>query len=137
GYQSTTSGRHILVVDDNVINQRLICSILEKHGHKVSVAARGDEALNLVSRNRFDAVLMDIQMPVMDGLEATVRIRGEEKNSNTHVPIIGMTAHATASIRTRCLEAGMDEYISKPFQVDQFLKILESIQGKQISAISA
>ncbi len=137
GYQSTTSGRHILVVDDNVINQRLICSILEKHGHKVSVAARGDEALNLVTRNRFDAVLMDIQMPVMDGLEATVRIRGEEKNSNTHVPIIGMTAHATASIRTKCLEAGMDDYISKPFQVDQFLKILESIQGKQISAISA
>lgn len=136
-YQSTVSGRHILVVDDNVINQRLICSILEKHGHRVSVAARGDEALNLVSRNRFDAVLMDIQMPVMDGLEATVRIRAEEKDSNSHIPIIGMTAHATANVRTKCLEAGMDEYISKPFQIDQFLKILESIQGKDISAISA
>jgi signal transduction histidine kinase/ActR/RegA family two-component response regulator len=136
-YQSTTAGRHILVVDDNVINQRLICSILEKHGHTVSVAARGDEALNLVTRKRFDAILMDIQMPVMDGLEATVRIRAEEKNTNTHVPIIGMTAHATANIRTKCLEAGMDEYISKPFQVDEFLKILEAIQGKHVSAISA
>ncbi len=137
GYQSTSGGCHILVVDDNVINQRLICSILEKHGHKVSIAARGDEALNLFNRIRFDAILMDIQMPVMDGLEATVRIRAEEKNLNTHIPIIGMTAHATASIRTRCLEAGMDEYISKPFQVDQFLKILEAIQGNPISAISA
>lgn len=136
-YQSTTTGRHILVVDDNLINQRLICSILEKHGHKVTVAARGDEALNLFTRNRFDAILMDIQMPVMDGLEATVRIRNEEQDSKTHIPIIGMTAHATANIRKKCLEAGMDEYISKPFQVDQFLKILESIQGKQISAISA
>jgi len=136
-YHSTISGRHILVVDDNVINQRLICSILEKHGHRVTVAARGDEALNLFSRNRFDAILMDIQMPVMDGLEATVRIRSEEQESKTHIPIIGMTAHATANIRQKCLEAGMDEYISKPFQVDQFLKILESIQGKQISAISA
>lgn len=136
-YQSTTTGRHILVVDDNVINQRLICSILEKHGHRVTVAGRGDEALNLYSRNQFDAILMDIQMPVMDGLEATVRIRTEEKDSNTHIPIIGMTAHATANIRKKCLEAGMDEYISKPFQVDQFLKILESIQGNQMSAISA
>jgi signal transduction histidine kinase/ActR/RegA family two-component response regulator len=136
-YQSTTTGLHILVVDDNVINQRLICSILEKHGHSVTLAARGDEALNLYGRNRFDAILMDIQMPVMDGLEATVRIRSEEQDSKTHVPIIGMTAHATANIRKKCLDAGMDEYISKPFQVDQFLKILESIQGKQISAISA
>lgn len=136
-YQSTITGRHILVVDDNVINQRLICSILEKHGHTVTLAARGDEALNLYSRNRFDAILMDIQMPVMDGLEATVRIRVEEQDTKTHIPIIGMTAHATANIRQKCLEAGMDEYISKPFQVDQFLKILESIQGKQISAISA
>jgi signal transduction histidine kinase/ActR/RegA family two-component response regulator/streptogramin lyase len=136
-YEATTSGRHILVVDDNVINQRLICSILEKHGHRVTVAARGDEALNLSSKNRFDAILMDIQMPVMDGLEATIRIRAEEQESKMHVPIIGMTAHATANIRQKCLEAGMDEYISKPFQVDQFLKILEAIQGKQISAISA
>jgi two-component system, sensor histidine kinase and response regulator len=120
-----------------VINQRLICSILEKHGHRVTVAARGDEALNLFGRNQFDAILMDLQMPVMDGLEATVRIRSEEQELKTHVPIIGMTAHATANIRKKCLEAGMDEYISKPFQVDQFLKILESIQGKQISAISA
>lgn len=136
-YQSTITGRHILVVDDNVINQRLICSILEKHGHTVTLAARGDEALNLYSRNRFDAILMDIQMPVMDGLEATVRIRVEEQDTKTHIPIIGMTAHATANIRQKCLEAGMDEYISKPFQVDQFLKILESIQGKQISVISA
>jgi signal transduction histidine kinase/ActR/RegA family two-component response regulator len=136
-YHSTISGRHILVVDDNVINQRLICSILEKHGHGVTVAGRGDEALNLFNRNRFDAILMDIQMPVMDGLEATIRIRAEEKDSKTHIPIIGMTAHATANIRQKCLEAGMDEYISKPFQVEQFLKILEAIQGKQISAISA
>ncbi|HSE40884.1 MAG TPA: ATP-binding protein [Acidobacteriota bacterium] len=124
-------GRRILVVDDNLINQRLIRDILEKRGFYVKVAAEGREALQMYSENKFDAILMDIQMPVMDGIDATTRIRAAEKQLNTHVLIVGMTAYATENCREKCLQAGMDRFITKPFQIETFLEMLEISQTKE------
>jgi CheY-like chemotaxis protein len=129
------TGHHILVVDDNLINQRLISEILEKRGHSVKLAADGKEALRMFSENVFDAILMDIQMPVMDGLEAASRIRAQEKRSGGHIAIIGMTAHVTQNSLEKCLQAGMDDFITKPFQIETFLQILGSIHTKQPSIL--
>jgi signal transduction histidine kinase/CheY-like chemotaxis protein len=129
------NGRHILIVDDNLINQRLIRGILQKRGNMVKVACDGKEALKIYEENEFDAILMDIQMPIMDGFEATKRIRELEKESKSHVPIIGMTAHATQNCREKCFETGMDGYITKPFQIETFLETLETIQTKQPSKV--
>src|SRR6185436_19308438 len=105
---------HILLAEDNSINQRLAIRLLEKKGHTVVVANHGREALTLLARERFDLVLMDVQMP--EGLETTLRIREQERATGAHLPIIAMTAHAMKGDRKRCLEAGMDGYISKPIQ---------------------
>jgi CheY-like chemotaxis protein len=92
--------------------------LLERRGHTVVVASTGGEVLTAWRREPFDLILMDVQMPEMDGLETTAAIRVEERRSGRHIPIIAMTAHAMAGDRQRCLEAGMDEYISKPIQPD-------------------
>lgn len=107
---------HILLAEDNAVNQRLAARLLQKHGHTVHVAHHGAEALAALDRERFDLVLMDVQMPIMGGLEATAAIRHRERATGGHVPIIGLTAHAMEGDRARCLEAGMDEYLSKPVQ---------------------
>ena len=104
----------ILLVEDNLVNQRLISRLLEKMRHLVTIAANGQIALQLLSEKEFDLVAMDMQMPVMDGLQATEQIRAAEKNTGRHLPIVAMTANAFDSDRQRCQEAGMDGYISKP-----------------------
>ena len=101
--------------------------LLEKHGHQVVVAANGKEALNQLKQDCFNVVLMDVQMPEMNGFEATAIIRELERLNGTHIPIVAMTAHAMRGDRERCLEAGMDAYLSKPVQVKELLATLQEI----------
>ncbi|MGO8788290.1 MAG: response regulator, partial [Terriglobia bacterium] len=117
----------ILLVEDNAVNQQLAVRLLEKRGHIVTVASNGSEALALLTRTRFDVALMDVQMPVMDGFEATAAIRKAETSSGNHLPIIAMTAHAMEGDRERCMAAGMDAYISKPIQRDELIEMVERI----------
>jgi PAS domain S-box-containing protein len=104
----------ILLAEDNRINQAVATRVLEKMGHSAIVAANGKEVLQLLDRNSFDLILMDVQMPEMDGLTATALIRETELHTNSHLPIIAMTAHAMKGDEERCLDAGMDGYVSKP-----------------------
>ena len=104
----------ILLAEDNLVNQRVALRLLEKRGHSVVVAESGKKALDAWREERFDLILMDVQMPEMDGFEATARIRDHEKSGTDHIPIIAMTAHAMVGDRERCLAAGMDDYVSKP-----------------------
>ncbi len=104
----------ILLAEDNLINQKLAVRLLENHGHEVVVAHNGKEVLDCLERSSFDLVLMDVQMPEMDGFRATSIIRRQEQNSLRHLPVIAMTAHAMKGDRERCLEAGMDGYVAKP-----------------------
>jgi PAS domain S-box-containing protein len=118
---------HVLLAEDNLVNQKLAVRILEKHGHTVKVAANGTAALAAFRREPFAAVLMDVQMPEMNGFEATARIRQLERITGTHTPIIAMTAHAMAGDRERCLAAGMDDYISKPIHAAELTQIIERL----------
>jgi CheY-like chemotaxis protein len=106
----------ILLVEDNPINQKVAARLLEKAGHSVTVAGNGREALDQVSSNPYDLILMDVQMPEMDGLQATVAIREQEAGTDRHIPIVALTAHAMVGDRERCLGAGMDGYVTKPVQ---------------------
>jgi signal transduction histidine kinase/DNA-binding response OmpR family regulator/HPt (histidine-containing phosphotransfer) domain-containing protein len=117
----------ILLVEDNPVNQMFATAILEKRGHAVRTVGNGLEAVTLLEHERFDAVLMDVQMPVMDGLEATRRIRARERETGMHVPIIAMTAHAMERDREECLAVGMDNYISKPIRTEHLFEILDGI----------
>jgi signal transduction histidine kinase/DNA-binding response OmpR family regulator/HPt (histidine-containing phosphotransfer) domain-containing protein len=116
----------ILLAEDNPVNQRVALYILQKAGHSTLPVGNGKLALDAIKRETFDVVLMDVQMPEMDGLEATAAIRASEANTGRHLPIIAMTAHAMQGDRERCLEAGMDDYISKPVQSTALLRILDS-----------
>ena len=107
-------GLRILLAEDNIVNQRLTSRLLEKMGHKVTIVGNGQIALQLMAEEDFDLVAMDMQMPVMDGLEATEKIRASEKKSGRHVAIVAMTANAFEEDRERCRQAGMDGYIAKP-----------------------
>jgi CheY-like chemotaxis protein len=106
----------ILLVEDNLVNQRLATRVLEKAGHAVTVAGNGVEALVQHASRPFDLVLMDVSMPQMDGLQATAAIRKREEGTQRHTPIVALTAHALVGDRERCLEAGMDGYVSKPLE---------------------
>ena len=108
------SPKRVLLAEDNLVNQRLAVRFLEKDGHDVVVVSNGEEALAAWQRQRFDLILMDLQMPKMDGFEATLRVRAAESGSNAHIPIVALTAHAMNGDRERCLSAGMDDYLSKP-----------------------
>jgi signal transduction histidine kinase/CheY-like chemotaxis protein len=117
----------VLLTEDNVVNQKLAVRLLEKRGHSVVVASNGREAIETLFREPFDVVLMDVQMPEMDGFEATRRIRERERTTGGHVPIIAMTAHAMKGDRERCLEEGMDGYISKPLRPSELFESVESL----------
>jgi CheY-like chemotaxis protein len=108
----------ILVVEDNLINQKLIVRLLEKLGYHADVAGNGEEALKALGNLPYAIVLMDCQMPVMDGFEATAQIRQRDRRDDTHTPIIAVTAHTLKGDKERCLSAGMDAYISKPINLD-------------------
>jgi two-component system sensor histidine kinase/response regulator len=123
---ASRSGK-VLVVEDNAVNRLLAVRLLEKMGHLPIAVGGAREALDALERETFDAVLMDVQMPEMDGLEATSIIRRREQASGSHVPIIAMTAHAMQGDRERCLEAGMDGYIAKPVSRNELMGVLEEI----------
>jgi len=111
-------GLSVLVAEDNPVNQRVIQRLLEARGHRATIARDGAAALDAFGRNSFDIVFMDVQMPQMDGLEATRRIRDIERSTGAHVPIVAMTAHAMKGDREQCIAAGMDDYLSKPIRID-------------------
>ena len=115
----------ILLVEDNVVNQQVASGLLTRRGHHVTVAPNGREALARLDRETFDLVLMDLQMPVMDGIDATVAIRERERGTSQHVRIVAMTAHAMHSDRERCLAAGMDGYLSKPIDPHMLFAVVE------------
>jgi len=116
----------VLLAEDNAVNQRLASRLLEKRGHSVVVAGNGREALKALKEGEFDLVLMDVSMPEMDGLEAARAIRAAEQATGTHLPIIAMTAHAMKGDRERCLDAGMDGYVSKPVQARDLFQAAEA-----------
>jgi CheY-like chemotaxis protein len=118
----------VLVAEDNAVNQRLVVRLLEKRGHRIEVAANGREALAALRKASFDLVLMDVQMPEMDGFEATAAVRAREKSegAQTHQPIIALTAHAMKGDREKCLVAGMDGYLTKPIRVEELDELLKS-----------
>ena len=115
----------VLVVEDNIVNQKLALRMLEKRGCRVDIAANGREAVNASARMAYDCIFMDCQMPEMDGFEATAAIRAHEVQTGNHVPIIAMTANAMQGDRERCLEAGMDDYISKPVRSEALEAVLQ------------
>jgi PAS domain S-box-containing protein len=123
----------ILLAEDSIVNQRLAVGLLERHGHSVVIANNGQEACDLLEREQFDAVLMDVQMPHLDGLSATRRIRAREAQTAGHIPIIAMTAHALKGDRERCLAAGMDEYVTKPIREQQLLAALRDVLGEEVA----
>ena len=102
---------HVLLAEDNAVNQKLAARILEKHGHSVVIAANGREALAAFTREAFDLILMDVQMPLMNGYEASQAIRTQEQGGGGHIPIVALTAHAMKGDREICLQAGMDDYL--------------------------
>jgi signal transduction histidine kinase/ActR/RegA family two-component response regulator/streptogramin lyase len=116
----------ILLAEDNAVNQRLAMRLLEKRGHTVALASTGREALAQVLAQRFDVILMDVQMPDMDGLETTAQIRRIEKERDTHTPILALTAHTMKGDRERCLAAGMDNFINKPIDAARFVEAVEA-----------
>ena len=109
------------------MNQELVLELLKKRGHKAIAAENGEQALAAARGGGFDAVLMDVQMPKMSGIEATQAIRQVEKVTGDHVPIVAMTAHAMKGDRERCLEAGMDAYVSKPIRAEQLFGTVEGL----------
>jgi PAS domain S-box-containing protein len=117
----------ILLAEDNLVNRTVAVRLLEKHGYRVDIACDGREALAKVNRGHFDLVLMDVQMPVVDGFQAAAAIREQEKTTGGHIPIIAITAHALKGDRERCLAAGMDGYISKPFRLAELLSEIEKL----------
>ncbi len=117
----------ILLAEDGKANQVLALGLLKKWGHQVDVAEDGQQALQLTADNSFDLVLMDVQMPVMDGLEATRQIRRRERQSGGHLLIVAMTARAMKGDRQECLDAGMDEYVAKPIRRKELAMVLSKL----------
>ncbi|HYH46077.1 MAG TPA: response regulator, partial [Thermoanaerobaculia bacterium] len=124
--EQTSRPLRILVAEDNPVNRRVVESVLDERGHTPVLAGNGREAVAALEREAFDVVLMDIQMPEMDGFQATAAIRAREASSGGHVPILAMTAHALQGDRERCLAAGMDGYIAKPIHFDELIELVES-----------
>jgi signal transduction histidine kinase/ActR/RegA family two-component response regulator len=130
---AATPPPRILLAEDNPVNQKVAARMMEKRGYLVTVVANGREAIEAHERQRFDLILMDVQMPELDGLEATRRIREREQTTGEHVPILALTAHAMLSDRERCLAAGMDEYLSKPFQSEDLAQAVDSLRMGAVS----
>jgi len=125
---------HILLVEDNPVNQKLAVRLLEKMGHLVTVAGNGKEGFEAWQKNQFDLILMDVQMPEMDGFEATKAIREAEKETGGHTPIVAMTAHAMQGDRERCLAAGMDDYLAKPIKRKELRAVLREVAAEKVTS---
>ena len=117
--------QRILIVEDNPVNQRLASLVLQKAGWSYGIANHGGEALELLEKDEYDLVLMDCQMPVMDGFEATRQIREAETVSSKHIPILALTANARTADRDACMAVGMDDFIAKPFKADHLVATVE------------
>ena len=126
----------VLVAEDNPVNQQVALLLLRKRGCSVVLAGDGKQALPAIGRETFDVVLMDLQMPEMDGLEATAAIRAREAVSGGHLPIIALTAHAQSGDRDKCLSAGMDGYISKPIQPHELTEAIEKAMKRDAVLLS-
>jgi signal transduction histidine kinase/DNA-binding response OmpR family regulator/HAMP domain-containing protein len=126
----------IVLAEDNLVNQRLATRLLEKRGHFVVVAGNGLEAVAAFERESPDLILMDVQMPEMDGFEATAAIRAKERGSGRHIPIVALTAHAMKGDREKCLANGMDEYLTKPIRPQELDAILENYVAKRVEAVA-
>jgi signal transduction histidine kinase/DNA-binding response OmpR family regulator len=118
---------HILLAEDNLVNQKVAKGLLEREGHAVVIANNGREAVEKYKAEPFDLILMDVQMPEMDGFEATAKIRAEEQATERHIPIIALTAHAMKGYSEQCLAAGMDGYVSKPFTIKTLAERLHTL----------
>jgi len=120
----------ILLVEDNVLNQRIVTFSLKKYNHSVQIANNGLEALEVFKSSKFDVILMDIMMPVMDGLEATLKIREYEEQNNIldKTPIIAVTANTMDNDREKCLSYGMNEFMAKPFDVEKLAMIFSELR---------
>jgi signal transduction histidine kinase/DNA-binding response OmpR family regulator/HPt (histidine-containing phosphotransfer) domain-containing protein len=119
----------VLLADDNAINRQLVIKLLGKYGHVVTVATNGAEAVDFTRNSGFDVVLMDVQMPAMDGYEATAAIRKDEESAGRHLPIVAMTAHVMEGDRQKCLAAGMDGFIPKPVNLAALIQVIDSLGG--------
>lgn len=122
----------ILLVEDNPVNQKLATRVLERMGHRISLAIDGAEAVRMTAEHLYEIVLMDVQMPVMDGLDATRAIRQREMQTKRHQKILAMTANAMRGDRDRCLEAGMDGYVSKPVDRQELVAEIERVLGSAL-----
>jgi signal transduction histidine kinase/DNA-binding response OmpR family regulator len=131
------SSLRVLLVEDNAVNRLLATRLLEKRGHRVAVATNGREALDALENESYDLIFMDVQMPEIDGIEATVAIREREKANGNHQPIIALTAHAMKGDEERCLNAGMDGYLSKPIRPQELDEILEKYVARRIEPVKA
>jgi len=124
----------ILLAEDNAVNQRLATRLLQKRGHRVTVVGNGREAVELLERSSYDLVLMDVQMPLLDGIAATTLIREREKETGIHQPIVALTAYAVKGDQDRCLAAGMDGYLPKPIRPEELDALLQTYISKRTEA---
>jgi CheY-like chemotaxis protein len=124
----------ILLAEDSTANQQLAVGVLTKWGHRVTVAANGVEAVDAWGQDQFDVILMDVQMPEMDGFQATTIIRAREQETGTHIPIVAMTAHAMKGDREECLAAGMDDYVTKPIRWPDLRRALSIVRAPETAA---
>jgi two-component system, sensor histidine kinase and response regulator len=123
----------VLLAEDNAVNQLVALRLLEKCGHTVTVAANGKKALEALEKGTFDAILMDVQMPEMNGWEATQAIRAKERKTGGRIPIIAMTAHAMKGDDERCFAAGMDDYLTKPIRTEELIAALEKVGASKVA----
>jgi len=134
----TAATCRILLVEDNEVNRTIATKLLEKRGHVVIAVENGALAVERTANDHFDVVLMDVQMPVMDGLTATTHIRTREHGTGTHLPIVAVTAHALDDDRKRCLAAGMDDFLTKPIRSsDLFAAVLRFAPSPPLSQVAA
>jgi CheY-like chemotaxis protein len=129
--------KDVLLAEDNIVNQRVAAGLLTRRGHRVTIVENGKLALEALERQKFDLVLMDLQMPEMGGLEATSAIRARERKMGGHLRIVAMTAHAMSGDRERCLAAGMDDYLSKPIDQARLFEAVEQGPGGAQAAPAA
>ena len=131
---SFETAQRVLLVEDNLINQKVASKLIQKLGFAVDVVADGQKAVEATARTPYGLVLMDCQMPVMDGYEATVAIRRREQQGAPRVPIVALTAHAMESNRERCLSIGMDDFVTKPITAGQLKQVLDDWLGPHTPA---
>ncbi|HEU4414954.1 MAG TPA: response regulator [Candidatus Angelobacter sp.] len=135
--QESNKRLHVLLAEDNAVNQALARRLLERRGFSVKVVGDGKAALDAIADEAFDLVLMDVQMPVMDGLQAVAELRRQEQTTGGHLPVIALTAHAITGYQQRCLEAGMDDYISKPIEKNALFLAIERVIGAALPGPAA